>query len=949
MPKIASCLCPPRIAPMQVPIGAVAFATRFLGVFICGHPSRESLCACTNATQHVRAANELGPERWRNLTWTQRLLAMEEYLAMQNEASSSQSNDAAVCEMHHGELEAEEVFLHGARDGAVADPNAHDDEVTEVTEGDANMMLKGGEGRMDVEPPAAEKPGMDVQPLLLAAHLVREEAAAYLLAQEGHGCQESDVCAGEQKARGLVEQIGRDEGGREGGETGGDEIAKNLTCCDAYDTASFADDSEEGGTLSSSQPESIFPDGEEEDAESEGSQEVDFEEEIMHNGVKMSSETVLGDAGADGVEGTTSPTFAVTGGLMVPAPPGKPAVMVETEGGRSQGVRAASPSTNTGEGGGGRGSRPPRRWIVDAHQGTRWDLMPQLLDGMQSGVLEPSTGYNDVEHNNGQDRAAGRSDAACKASDGMHLPATPTGARMSAANRNISRVRETQFSKDALTGHSRDARRVFLRAQGFVTPKTKERVGEWLRVHVPVREQEEGDLRSFELSPANANLEVPDENDVSYDDEEACALSQEDGYDGYWSEKHEEERDELSPLKSHEDKENVFGNGRSAGRSRTVSSAGDVHIGIIPFGQRLQNSSADSEVMIESQVVKEVGGRVEFWHTCEEDLGMHGAWTEVCNNDAGEEDEWWDSNHNSGDRDAQECNLSAGEGSGTQDEVLQGPSPHEHGAKNVELTAERCEDSCFGWSRTVVGKRLACPAPLSPSLVFESSFQPKTAPSEVPGGGERCAARAEASPDIPVSSGSEASHKSTRSSGERRRQREHSAEADDSQGMENTSFSGRSDFKRVRVRSAEREAYLGCEQDYIKASEADAGGSGGNTTTENVDDSAAHLCKKNGKCDERRRFGSGCGASGQREQADADPSQVGSSSLMPPADVAKSERIRPGMTLMVKQPVEMTPTRPLTPRRGHRQKGPAPSSDWGSPTSPDSDAMPRSHCHSEVR
>jgi len=98
-------------------------------------------------------------------------------------------------------------------------------------------------------------------------------------------------------------------------------------------------------------------------------------------------------------------------------------------------VQQGAEKYESNAGGRGRDCRPPRRWIVDAKQGTR-------------------------------------------------LPSTPAGARKSAPNG----VRTTQFVTEALAAHSRDARRVCLRAQGFVTPKTKDRVEEWVRVHVPLGE-----------------------------------------------------------------------------------------------------------------------------------------------------------------------------------------------------------------------------------------------------------------------------------------------------------------------------------------------------------------------------------------------------------------------------------------------------------------------------
>ena len=57
-------------------------------------------------------------------------------------------------------------------------------------------------------------------------------------------------------------------------------------------------------------------------------------------------------------------------------------------------VQHGAEKSDSNAGGHGRDGRPPRRWIVDAKQGTRWDCAPSLLGGMRSGVLEPATGYD---------------------------------------------------------------------------------------------------------------------------------------------------------------------------------------------------------------------------------------------------------------------------------------------------------------------------------------------------------------------------------------------------------------------------------------------------------------------------------------------------------------------------------------------------------------------------
>ena len=152
------------------------------------------------------------------------------------------------------------------------------------------------------------------------------------------------------------------------------------------------------------------------------------------------------------------------------------------------------------EGGSTRGKRPMRRWIVDATQSTRWDCMASLLPNMSTGVLDPSIGYDEAANHDTahhtphptvhaandlapgvlhhthhlQDEGGARQGGMQQGmQQGMYLPSTPTGARMSVANGYVSRARTSQFVGEALAGHSRDARRLFLRAQGFVTPKTK--------------------------------------------------------------------------------------------------------------------------------------------------------------------------------------------------------------------------------------------------------------------------------------------------------------------------------------------------------------------------------------------------------------------------------------------------------------------------------------------
>jgi len=157
-------------------------------------------------------------------------------------------------------------------------------------------------------------------------------------------------------------------------------------------------------------------------------------------------------------------------------------------------VQQGAEKSESNAGGRGRDCRPPRRWIVDAKQGTRWDCAPSLLGGMRSGVLEPATGYDTDVTGEGEGGGGGNAGdqvdealgdgARGRACEGVHLPSTPAGARKSAPNG----VRTTQFVTEALAAHSRDARRVCLRAQGFVTPKTKDRVEEWVRVHVPLGE-----------------------------------------------------------------------------------------------------------------------------------------------------------------------------------------------------------------------------------------------------------------------------------------------------------------------------------------------------------------------------------------------------------------------------------------------------------------------------
>ena len=98
-----------------------------------------------------------------------------------------------------------------------------------------------------------------------------------------------------------------------------------------------------------------------------------------------------------------------------------------------------------------RALRPQRRWIVDAEHNVSW--------GGGGG-----TGMN-----------------------GVAMPSTPTGLKGGPEGRPVvGGGRRCKFDVDALVSHSRQARRVAWRSQGFATPKTKDRVKDWIRVHVPL-------------------------------------------------------------------------------------------------------------------------------------------------------------------------------------------------------------------------------------------------------------------------------------------------------------------------------------------------------------------------------------------------------------------------------------------------------------------------------
>jgi hypothetical protein len=536
-------------------------------------------------------------------------------------------------------------------------------------------------------------------------------------------------------------------------------------------------------------------------------------------------------------------------------------------------VQHAAEKSESNAGGHGRDGRPPRRWIVDAKQGTRWDCAPSLLGGMRSGVLEPSTGYDteitgegegggggNAVDQDGETLGDGERGRAC---EGVHLPSTPAGARKSAPNGVVSRVRTTQFVTEALAAHSRDARRVCLRAQGFVTPKTKDRVEEWVRVHVPLGEDHPECRTLFRASsdsPCKSPLMPTDgearahtlvqewqlreaahceEGGWDGDDAESCGVdllggTEADDLDAM----RREEEDKVTPLKS----EVRCGTVKRWARDAFAGDFGEIQgdfdddeegqggvqahgAGIVPCGRKHvvglraehDEEEGQGEVQLRGTGIVPLTGKVvglgaEVRRDCKTGQVVSGIWIVGEEGDAGlrdgcgEEDteRWWEveGEWSAGARGVEAAGGS--EGRLPTDALLQHAlqtytqaAAREDSAEEVEedLIVEeeeeeeeeeekvqdiecklhgqgegRCKDIAsqelctehaeeeeavpgFSRNRTVVGKRLAAPL----ALELEADVGVKGEESTVD--------------EVGVSSaGSAASHKSTKSSGERRRE-----------------------------------------------------------------------------------------------------------------------------------------------------------------------------------
>ena len=363
----------------------------------------------------------------------------------------------------------------------------------------------------------AEGGSLDVQPVLRAAQQTRSQAHAYLLecaqvqgehekpaqalekGEEPDGEGAADVAWGELAGAQREEEEARQEGqGEQGGEgqnrtEDGDDLQREQEELDADGRAGWGKDgvlgpNEDGrgwvvtpvkGVGAFEKPDVPGAAG---GMELAGQQEDDGMEKTGAEGQQ---------GGGEAQESTPDKEVRRRHCFILGIPTTPPRVLSAHDPAQAQN---GAHKLESNAGGYGRDGRPQRRWIVDAKLGTRWDCAPSLLGGMRSGVLDPATGYAADVTAEGQEDAGVHLDEAAgdgksgRACGGVHLPSTPTGARKSASNAHVSRVRTTQFVTEALAAHSRDARRVCLRAQGFVTPNTKDRVDEWIRLHVPLGE-----------------------------------------------------------------------------------------------------------------------------------------------------------------------------------------------------------------------------------------------------------------------------------------------------------------------------------------------------------------------------------------------------------------------------------------------------------------------------